>query len=82
MNHIYRLVWNKKRHMLMAVAEVASTNRKETGDDASAGSALAVSGGSVPGAMTLVAAAVMALFPMAASAQLNDTHYIPFNTAE
>jgi len=79
MNHIYRLVWNKKRHMLMAVAEVASTNRKETGDDSSAGSTLAAAGGGMPGARTLVAAAVIALFPMAASAQLGDTQYIPFN---
>jgi len=80
MNHIYRLVWNKKRHMLMAVGELASTHRKETGKEAGAVK-LALDPG-LPGAMTLVAAAVLALFPMAASAQLDNTHYIPFNSAE
>ncbi|MDT1878571.1 hypothetical protein FPK46_32620, partial [Acinetobacter baumannii] len=66
MNHIYRLVWNKKRHMLMAVAEVASTNGKETGTDASVRCDVAEADSGFGGARTLLAAAVMALFPVLA----------------
>lgn len=78
MNHIYRLVWNKKRHMLMAVAEVASTNGKETGTDAGLRSEVAQESGGFGGARTVLAAAMMALFPALALAQASyyDTHYI------
>ena len=78
MNHIYRLVWNKKRHMLMAVAEIASTNGKETGADSSVSTAVAGADGAFSGARTLLAAAVMTMFPMTVMAQ--STHLIPANT--
>lgn len=69
MNHIYRLVWNKKRHMLMAVAEVGNSNGKETGTDAGAKAVQAEASGAFPGALTLLAAAMVALFPLASMAQ-------------
>ena len=75
MNHIYRLVWNKKRHMLMAVAEIASTNGKETGADVDADKTVAETCSGFPSARTLLAAAVMAVFPMVALAQ--SSHVIP-----
>ncbi|WP_208277928.1 autotransporter-associated beta strand repeat-containing protein [Massilia oculi] len=79
MNHIYRLVWNKKRHMLMAVAEVASTNGKETGSDAGVRRDVARADQGFSGARTLLAAAVAALFPILALAQNGgpyDTRHI------
>lgn len=71
MNHIYRLVWNKKRHMLMAVAEVAGAHGKDTAGDAATESAPAAPGkaGGRIGARTAIAAAVMALFPLVSYAQ-------------
>jgi len=80
MNHIYRLVWNKKRHMLMAVAEIASTNGKETGADVDADKTVAETCSGFPSARTLLAAAVMAVFPMVALAQ--SSHVIPFANVE
>lgn len=84
MNHIYRLVWNKKRHMLMAVAEIASTNGKETGSDAGARREAVQASGGFTGARTLLAAAVMAMFPALALAQgaYYDTHWIPAGIEE
>ena len=80
MNHIYRLVWNKKRHMLMAVAEIASTNGKETGADVDVGKTRAETDSAFPGARTLLATAVMAMFPMLAMAQ--SDHVIAVGTVE
>ena len=79
MNHIYRLVWNKKRNMLVAVAENASAQGKEASGETTAGRG-EQGGAPFAGALTLLAAAMCALFPLAASAQ--SGHEIQAGTAE
>uniref|UniRef100_UPI0025CFBBB1 ESPR domain-containing protein n=1 Tax=uncultured Massilia sp. TaxID=169973 RepID=UPI0025CFBBB1 len=81
MNHIYRLVWNKKRNMLVAVAETASAHGKDASGETTAGAAGAGGGAVVLGARTLMAAALCALFPLAAVAQ-EIVHQIPASTQE
>ena len=78
MNHIYRLVWNKKRRMLMAVAEVGSTNGKETGTDAGARAVRTETSSTFPGALTVLAAAALSLSSMAALAQPMVTEIRPW----
>jgi autotransporter-associated beta strand protein len=79
MNHIYRLVWNKKRHMLMAVAEVGGSQGKEAGGTTAAADIVA-DATAFPGVRTLVAAALCAIFPLAAFAQSGDHTIVAGNT--
>ncbi|WP_312552794.1 ESPR-type extended signal peptide-containing protein, partial [Massilia sp.] len=70
MNHIYRLVWNTKRHMLMAVAEVGNAQGKEGGKTG----AIRVGDESAEpfrGVRKALVAAVAALFPLVSFAQVS-----------
>ena len=69
MNHIYRLVWNTKRRMLMAVAEVGNAHGKDGVNDTCVGRAVAGATEPFQGARKVLAAAVIALFPLASFAQ-------------
>lgn len=76
MNHIYRLVWNKKRNMLMAVAETASALGKDGSGETDAPRLRrtgAASASTALGARSLLAAAILAIFPLASFAQQQVT---------
>ncbi|WP_313705439.1 ESPR domain-containing protein, partial [Massilia sp.] len=78
MNHIYRLVWNTKRHMLMAVAEVGNAQGKEGGKT---GGTQVGDGSGEPfqGVRKALVVAVAALFPLVSFAQ---SSYYPDVIAE
>ncbi|WP_413672301.1 ESPR-type extended signal peptide-containing protein [Massilia cellulosiltytica] len=81
MNHIYRLVWNKKRRMLMAVAEIGCANGKDTAGTTRGQDAVPDGGGAYSGARTLLATALLALFPLVSFAQQGMFDYIPAGTS-
>ncbi|WP_371763739.1 autotransporter-associated beta strand repeat-containing protein, partial [Massilia sp.] len=81
MNHIYRLVWNKKRRMLMAVAEIGCANGKDTAGTTRGQDAVPDGGGAYSGARTLLATALLALFPLVSFAQQGMSDYIPAGTS-
>ncbi|HAV38087.1 MAG TPA: hypothetical protein DCX52_17350, partial [Massilia sp.] len=78
MNHIYRLVWNTKRHMLMAVAEVGNAQGKE-GGKTGATQVGDKSGEPFQGVRKALVVAVAALFPLVSFAQ---SSYYPDVIAE
>ncbi|HYD61881.1 MAG TPA: ESPR-type extended signal peptide-containing protein [Noviherbaspirillum sp.] len=67
MNRIYRLVWNKKRNMLVAVSEAARAHGKDAGGETTiergAGAPIAGAG--------LIAAAIFSFYPHVAVAQFD-----------
>ncbi|RJG05393.1 autotransporter domain-containing protein [Noviherbaspirillum cavernae] len=81
MNHIYRLVWNKKRNMLVAVAEVASSQGKDAnGETTSTGvkkQGREESGkcAHLTGKTSLLGAAILSIFPLVSLAQAPVPHY-------
>ncbi|MFJ1470636.1 ESPR-type extended signal peptide-containing protein, partial [Massilia orientalis] len=81
MNHIYRLVWNKKRRMLMAVAEIGCANGKDTAGTTRGQDAVPDGGCAYSGARTLLATALLALFPLVSFAQQGMSDYIPAGTS-
>ena len=82
MNHIYRLVWNKKRRMLMAVGEIGSAQGKENAVRSGKGAATAA-GACFRGLRRVMAAALVAVFPLASFATPTSTdHYIAFGSTE
>jgi hypothetical protein len=80
MNHIYRLVWNKKRNMLMAVGELASTHGKDASGETDANSRPGARPASL-GARSLLAAAVLSVFPLVSFAQTQQ-HTIEYGNVE
>ena len=78
MNHIYRLVWNTQRRMLMAVAEVGNAQGKQ-GGKTGAVRAADERAESFRGVRKTLGAAVAALFPLVAFAQAS---YYPDVIAE
>ena len=78
MNHIYRLVWNTKRHMLMAVAEVGNAQGKEGGKTGTRQLG-DESGEPFQGVRKALVVAVAALFPLVSFAQ---SSYYPDVIAE
>ncbi|WP_440963947.1 ESPR-type extended signal peptide-containing protein [Massilia sp. GER05] len=81
MNHIYRLVWNKKRRMLMAVAEIGCANGKDAAGTTRGQDGVPDGGGAYSGARTLLATALLALFPLVSFAQQGMSDYIPAGTS-
>ena len=84
MNHIYRLVWNKKRNMLMAVAELASAQGNDAAGEADANGrpgAGRQAGPATPGARRLLAGAILAIFPLVSFAQIQQ-HTIAYGNVE
>jgi fibronectin-binding autotransporter adhesin len=73
MNHIYRLVWNTKRRMLMAVAEVGTSHGKDGVTDTPVGRVVSDSAETFQGTRKILAAAVIALFPLASFAQMSSS---------
>ncbi|HZW20895.1 autotransporter-associated beta strand repeat-containing protein [Noviherbaspirillum sp.] len=78
MNHIYRLVWNKKRKMLVAVSEATSTQGKSAAGETTANRGRRGRKPAETAALpiTLAAAAILSIFPQVASAQ-SSTQFTP-----
>ncbi|MGV3654118.1 MAG: ESPR-type extended signal peptide-containing protein, partial [Noviherbaspirillum sp.] len=73
MNRIYRLVWNKKRNMLIAVSEAAAASGKKAGGETGDGKPGRRERQALPGGAAILAAAVFSAFPLASFAQQTYT---------